>query len=180
MIIKTERLILRPWKKEDLKPFAMLNADKRVREYFPSLLTEKESDELALKIQKSIGEQGWGFWAASLIESDTFIGFIGLSPLDNSYPSHFAPGVEIGWRLAFDYWGKGFATEGAKACLEFGFNTLNLKEIVAFTAVENKRSRSVMEKLGMHHDPKDDFDHPKLPENHPLLRHVLYRIHRST
>ncbi len=123
---------------------------------------------------------GWGFWAASLIQTGECIGFIGLEDVYFSAPFNaFNPAVEIGWRLAFSHWGKGYATEGAKAALHYGFVTLSLKEIVSFTATQNKRSRRIMEKIGMHHDSKGDFDHPKLPEGHPLRRHVLYRIQQS-
>ena len=105
---------------------------------------------------------------------------IGLNRLDNSIlPVHFLPAVEVGWRLAFDYWGKGYATEGALACLKYGFEMLDLDEIVSFTTVTNKRSRAVMEKIGMHHDPKEDFDHPHVPEGNPLRKHVLYRLTRN-
>jgi 3-dehydroquinate dehydratase/shikimate dehydrogenase len=177
MIIKSERLILRPWRKEDLEPFTQLNADPRVMQYFPSTLNPEESHQLFKRINAKIDERGWGFWAVSLKENDTFIGMIGLNDLDKSnFPVHFTPAVEVGWRLAYDYWNKGYATEGATACLKYGFETLKLDEIVAFTAVKNLRSRAVMEKIGMHHDPKDDFEHPKIPEGHSLRRHVLYRI----
>lgn len=172
--IETERLILRPWKESDLEPFAALNADPKVREYFPGLLSRQESDESVKKVSDHIERCGWGLWAASLIQTGEFIGFIGLE--DVYFTAHFTPAVEIGWRLAFEHWSKGYATEGAKGALEFGFQTLKLDQIVAFTAVDNKRSRHVMEKLGMHHDPKEDFDHPKVPEGDPLRRHVLYKI----
>lgn len=176
-IIKTERLILRQWKEEDREPFAELNRDPRVREYFTKLLTREESDESIKLISDHIEKRGYGLFAASLIETDEFIGFIGLQ--DVSFKAAFnelKPAVEIGWRLAFNHWGKGYATEAAKASLKYGFETLNLEEIVAITAVQNKRSRHVMEKIGMRYDPKDDFDHPRLPAGHPLTRHVLYRI----
>lgn len=177
VLIKTTRLILRPWRKEDLEPFADLNADAKVMEYFPSTLSRKESDDLANRISSKLEEQEWGLWAVSVPGIVDFIGFIGLA--EPSFDAHFTPAVEVGWRLAFDHWGKGYATEGAKAILEHGFKTLNLNEIVSFTAVQNMRSRRIMEKIGMHHDPKDDFDHPKLPEDHSLRRHVLYRINHS-
>jgi 3-dehydroquinate dehydratase/shikimate dehydrogenase len=176
-IIKTSRLILRQWRNEDLEPFAKLNADPKVMEYFPSILSREESDQMAKRIEAKIAERGWGWWAVSAPGVADFIGFIGLNHVDKSMlPAHFTPAVEIGWRLAFDYWGKEYAREGAIACLRYGFQVLNLNEIVSFTAVPNSRSRRVMEKIGMHHDPKDDFDHPKLPEELWLRRHVLYRI----
>jgi len=172
--LKTERLILRPWKQEDLEPFAALNADPRVMEYFPALLSRKESDERVRCWQAKIEARGWGPWAVSVPGVSDFIGFIGLNDVD--FKVHFTPAIEIGWRLAHDYWGKGYAIEGARACLKYAFETLGLKEVVSFTAVSNQRSRRVMERIGMHHDPKDDFDHSKLPEGHALRRHVLYRL----
>lgn len=175
-IIQTNRLILRQWREEDLEHFAQLNADPRVREYFPGLLSRQESDHSVKLAADHIERCGWGFWAASLIQTGEFIGFIGLE--DVYFTAHFThtPAVEIGWRLAFNHWGQGYATEGALAALEYGFESLELKEIVSFTAMQNERSRHVMEKIGMHHDAKDDFDHPKLIEGHPLRKHVLYRL----
>lgn len=176
-IIQTDRLILRQWTSADLEPFANMNADPRVREYFPGLQTKEESNHSVSLASNHIEKFGWGFWAASLAETGEFIGFIGLE--DVHFQAKFVPAVEIGWRLAFKHWGKGYATEGALACLSYGFETLKLNEIVAFTVVENTRSRAVMQKIGMHHDLSDDFDHPKLPEGHPLRRHVLYRLERD-
>lgn len=177
MTIKTERLILRPWQETDLEPFAALNADPLVMEYFPSTLSRQESDQLVKRFQAKIEEKGWSLWAVSLIENGSFIGFIGLNDVTQAtLPVHFAPSVEVGWRLAYPFWGKGYATEGALACLKYGFEILELDEIVSFTAEQNLRSRAVMERIGMHHNPKDDFDHPKLPKGHKLRRHVLYRL----
>jgi 3-dehydroquinate dehydratase / shikimate dehydrogenase len=175
--IKTARMILRPWKREDLEPFAELNADPRVMEYFPSLKTRSDSDASIKRMSHHIEKYGWGLWAVSLMETGKFMGFIGLEHVDFEAP--FTPAIEIGWRLAFDYWGKGYATEGALACLRYGFEELALNEIVSFTAVQNMRSRAVMEKIGMHRDPKDDFDHPRIAPGHPLRRHVLYRLKRT-
>jgi 3-dehydroquinate dehydratase/shikimate dehydrogenase len=173
--MKTERLLLRPWKKDDFPPFAELTADPRVMEYYLSVMTREESDQAAMKYKTKLEEKGWGLWAVELLSCNKFIGYIGLDEInDPSYP--FSPAVEIGWRLAFDYWGQGYATEGALASLRYGFEELKLKEIVSFTTVENARSRRVMEKIGMHRNPKDDFDHPKLPDGHHHQRHVLYRI----
>ncbi len=172
--IKTNRLVLRQWQDSDLAPFAALNSDPRVREFFPGLQSREESDRDVKLVSDHIAKYGWGFWAVSLIETGEFIGFIGLE--DVYFQAHFTPAVEIGWRLAFDYWGKGYATEGAKAVLKYGFETLRLDQIVSFTTRGNTRSRHVMEKIGMHHQAQDDFDHPKLPEGHPLRTHVLYRM----
>jgi RimJ/RimL family protein N-acetyltransferase len=176
-IIQTERLILRQWHEEDLEPFAALNADPRVMEYFPATLSQQESDQMMKRMQTKIEERGWGWWAVSLVKNGNFIGFIGMNNVDPAtFPAHFAPAVEVGWRLACPYWGKGYATEGALVCLKYGFETLNLEEVVSFTAAQNMRSRAVMERIGMLRDPKDDFDHPKLPEGHRLRRQVLYRL----
>jgi len=181
--IQTKRLILRPWKKKDLETFAELNQDLQVMEYFPSLKSYKESQEEYHRIVKDFKKEGFGLWAVSIIGGADFIGFIGLNRV--KFAAHFTPAIEIGWRLIADFWGKGYATEGALACLKYGFETLHLNEIVSFTTLANKRSIAVMKRIGMSHDPKDDFDHPKLPEGHPLRRHVLYRIriegkHRKT
>lgn len=175
--LKTKRLILRPWREEDLEPFAQLNADPRVMEWLIGPLSQLESNELATRIQGKIEEQGWGFWAVEVPGVADFIGFIGIAQVLFSAP--FTPAVEIGWRLAYNYWGFGYATEGAKAVLDFGFQVIKLNEIVSLTVVDNMRSRHVMEKLGMHRDPKDDFDHPKVPKGHLLERHVLYRLRAS-
>lgn len=173
--LTTERLILRQWSKEDLEPFAQLNGNPQVMEFFPALLTQLQSDALAVRFKTGIELSGWGMWAATLKKPDVFIGFIGLLQVDPPYP--FAPAVEVGWRLLPAYWGQGLATEGALASLHFGFTTLALSEIVSMTAVQNTRSRHVMERIGMHFS--GEFDHPKLPPESPLRRHVLYRITRS-
>ncbi len=179
-VLQTKRLILRQWREDDLEPFAQLNADSRVREYFPGLLIRDESNASVKLMSDHIERCGWGFWAASLIQTGEFIGFIGLKDVYFKAPfNKLTPAVEIGWRLAFNHWGKGYATEGALEALRYGYETLNQEQIVSFTTVANQRSRNVMEKIGMHHDPKDDFDHPKLPEDHPLRRHVLYRLEKS-
>ncbi|MGL4348175.1 MAG: GNAT family N-acetyltransferase [Chlamydiales bacterium] len=174
MIIKTERLLLRPWQEKDIEPFYRMNADERVMKYFPKTLTWEESNKLFKKISTHIEKFDWGLWAVELPEVANFIGFIGLSPV--SFTAHFTPSVEIGWRLAYPYWGQGYATEGALAALRVGFEILHLLEIVSFTAKQNKRSIAVMKKIGMHHNESDDFDHPKLTLGNILSRHVLYRL----
>lgn len=173
-ILRTKRLLLRPWQKEDLEPFAAMNADDRVMEFFPAVKSFEQTRQEYEFILNRFEEHGYCFWAVSELHKTNFIGLIGLSYVD--FPAHFTPTVEIGWRLAYDYWGKGYATEGAKASLQYGFETLKLPEIVAFTAKQNRRSQNVMKKIGMHHNSKDDFDHPRLPEDNWLRRHVLYRI----
>ncbi|MEA3178556.1 MAG: hypothetical protein QOI59_2079 [Gammaproteobacteria bacterium] len=230
-LLTTQRLILRQWHESDRPAFARLNADPVVRQFFPKCLTRDESDADAARIQKTIEERGWGFWAVEVKgsgatgasqpdvtaagesditargESDAtatgasgvtargesgvasphvvaagapraaFIGFVGLWV--PSFTSHFTPCVEIGWRLAKEHWGNGYATEAAVACLRFGFENLTLQQIVAFTAPLNKRSTAVMERIGMSRNPADDFDHPNVPPGDPLRRHVLYRMNRS-
>ena len=178
MVIETDRLILRRWQSSDVKPFADLNADSRVMEFFPTTLTRDESDAMIATIEKRIDQYGFGFWAVELKDTKMFIGFVGLNVPGYAVP--FSPCVEIGWRLAFDHWGKGYASEGARAALLFGFETMHLPEIVSFTTVGNVRSRKVMERIGMIHDAKADFDHPNFPEHHPLRRHVLYRKRTSS
>ncbi len=176
-VIKTERLILRTWRDEDLKFFAELNSDPRVMEYFPSVKSVEETAQEFGYIKGGFDSFGWGFWAASLIEEDKFIGFIGL--MNVGFKARFTPAVEIGWRLAYEYWGKGYATEAAKASLQYGFENLNLDEIVSITPTQNIRSANVMKKIGMNHNPEDDFDHPRRAEGHPLRRHVLCRLKRT-
>lgn len=173
VMIETGRLVLRRWDARDAEPFATLNADPRVMEFFPNTLSRKESNAIIDIIEKRFDQHGFGLWAAEIKSSKTFIGFTGLSVPSYSLP--FSPCVEVGWRLAYDYWGKGYATEGAYAALTFGFETMHIAEIVSFTTEKNIRSRRVMEKIGMTHDLTSDFDHPELPEGHPLRRHVLYR-----
>ncbi len=174
VLLQTERLLLRPWRDEDLAPFAAMNADARVRAYFPGCLTRAESDASAEKIRASFEARGYGLWAAEEMSGAPFVGFIGLS--EPSFTAPFTPCVEIGWRLVHAAWGRGYATEGARAALAFAFERLGLAEIVSMTTPDNTRSRRVMEKLGMQRDPADDFDHPNLPPASPLRRHVLYRL----
>jgi len=172
--LRTERLRLRRWRQEDLALFAALNADPSVMRYFPGLLARGESDALAARIEAHFAAHGFGLWAVEIAATESFAGFVGLSSARFEAP--FTPCVEIGWRLAAEHQGHGYATEGAHAALAFGFRELGLAEIVSFTARGNERSRRVMEKLGMTRDPSDDFDHPALPSGHPLRRQVLYRL----
>jgi len=172
--LRTDRLLLRRWTAADREPFARMNADPRVMAHFSAALTREESDALADRIDAHFARRGFGAWAVEIPEVAPFAGFIGLAVPDFDAP--FMPSVEIGWRLAAEYWGNGYATEGARAALAFGFDTLGLAEIVSFTTPDNLQSRRVMERIGMMRDPADDFDHPNLPAGHPLRRHVLYRI----
>ncbi|QLF93004.1 GNAT family N-acetyltransferase [Pseudomonas sp. ABC1] len=169
---ETERLSLRQWCPADREPFAALNADPRVMEFFPSALARDESDALADRCQALITERGWGVWAVACKRSQAFVGFVGLHVPSAALP--FSPCVEIAWRLGFAHWGRGFATEAAAAVLRVGFDVLQLPEIVSFTAVANQRSRAVMERLGM--QASGMFEHPEVPEGSPLRRHCLYRL----
>jgi ribosomal-protein-alanine N-acetyltransferase len=172
--LDTERLKLRRWRERDREPFAALNADPAVMEHFPALLDRDESDALVERIESGFERHGFGLWALELRDGGEFVGFAGLAV--PPFEPHFTPAVEVGWRLARSAWGRGYATEAGRAALTFGFEGLGLDEVVSMTAVGNARSRAVMERLGMIHDPTDDFDHPGLPAGDPRRRHVLYRI----
>jgi RimJ/RimL family protein N-acetyltransferase len=174
--IETERLHLRQWIESDRAPFARLNADLRVMEFLPSILDRSASDAMIDRIQTKIAERGWGLWAVELKQDQQFIGYVGLQVLTANLP--FSPGVEIGWRLAFEYWGKGYATEAAQAALKVGFDRLDLPEIVSFTTIDNHRSSAVMERLGMNRET-ETFQHPSLPVGHLLREHCLYRLSRE-
>ena len=170
--LRTERLLLRRWRLSDRAAFAALNSDPRVMEFFPAVLSREESDATCDRIETRFAELGFGLWAAQTQTAD-FIGVIGLSV--PHYETHFTPCIEIGWRLAFDWWGQGLATEGAHAVMAFARDSLGAAEVVAMTATINARSRRVMEKLHMRHDPADDFAHPLVPACHRVCPHVLYR-----
>ena len=171
--IETPRLILRQWKKEDRPLFAKINADSDVMEFYPSILEKKESDEFAQKLESLITKRGWGLWAVETKDEKKFIGFVGLHKPTYDLPIKSC--VEIGWRLAKEYWGNGFATEAANAALDIAFGKLNLPEVYSFTSIINKKSKAVMERLGMVNTNKN-FNHPMLPENSQLSEHYLYKI----
>ena len=173
-VLQTDRLLLRRWREDDLVPFAALNADRNVMEHFPALLEREQSDALARWIERHLAQEGFGLWAVEVAGEVPFIGFVGLNRVP--FEAHFTPAVEVGWRLARPHWGKGYATEAARAALTFGFDEVGLTEIVSFTTEGNLRSRAVMERLGMSHDPADDFDHPSPVIGDRLRRHVLYRL----
>ena len=176
--LRTERLVLRDWRDSDLDAFAAMNADARVMEFMPACLARTESDSLAARVRSTLAAHGFGLWAVEVRRGAPFIGFVGLSvPL---FAAPFTPCTEIGWRLAHASWGNGYATEAARAVLAYGFERLGLDEILAFTAAGNTRSRAVMDRLGMEHSPRDDFEHPSLAEGHPLRHHVLYRARPRT
>ncbi len=175
--LETERLILRQWQPKDFAIFAQMNADSDVMQYFPKVLSTETSNIIANKCQQLLKDNGWGFWAVSLkgdsTKNDKFIGMVGLNKAHKDMP--FAPNVEIGWRLHKEYWRKGYALEAAKESLKFAFEVLDLDEVVAFTAVINKPSQRLMQRLGMSNSYQD-FYHPMLDSNHPLAKHVLYKI----
>lgn len=176
-VILTERLMLRNWQEEDLEPFAAINQDPRVMEYFPNILSIEEVAAFIAKTCAHIERHGFGFFACALRETNELIGFVGLNI--PSFEASFTPCVEVGWRLAFKHWGKGYATEAARKSLQIGFEQYDLEEIVAFTVPQNLRSRHVMERIGMQHDPAGDFYHTRFPKEHPLSLHVLYRIRKK-
>jgi len=173
--VETPRLLLRAWRETDRAPFREMNADAQVMRYFPSPLTAEETDALLERIRLHFEQHGFGLWAVALKETNEFAGFIGLAV--PAFEAHFTPCVEIGWRLAVRFWNRGLATEGAAAALAFAHNSLGLEQVVSFTAAQNFASRRVMEKIGMIRDLRGDFDHPLIPKEHPLGRHVLYRSH---
>lgn len=170
---ETPRLRLRQWRESDRKPFAAMNADPVVMEFFPALQSRAASDSSIDTWQEQLAERGWSNWAAEILSTGDFIGFVGLSVPQRLFS--FSPCVEVGWRLARAHWGRGFATEAALAALRVGFEQVGLKEIVSFTSVSNVRSRAVMKRIGMR-DTREDFEHPGVPEGHSLRAHCLYRI----
>jgi RimJ/RimL family protein N-acetyltransferase len=179
-VLVTDRLVLREWRDEDIAAFAELNADPVVMEYFPATLTPAQTAEVVDRIRSNFSTNGYGWWATEVRETGAFIGFIGLSA--PSWEAHFTPTVEIGWRLSRHAWGHGYAPEGARAAIDWAFTNLDLPgdQLTSFTAVGNTKSRRVMEKLGFTHDPDEDFDHPMLPLDSHVSRHVLYRLRRAS
>ncbi|MFD2082399.1 Protein N-acetyltransferase, RimJ/RimL family [Actinopolymorpha cephalotaxi] len=172
--LKTERLLLRRWRESDRAPFAAMNADPAVMEHFVSPLSEADSDAFVDRMEAAFERDGYGLWAVEVRETGDFVGFTGLSRV--TFDAPFVPAVEVGWRLAHHAWGRGFAPEAARAALGFAFDTVGLAEVVSFTAPVNERSQAVMRKIGMRRDPDGDFDHPRVPEGHPIRPHVLWRI----
>jgi len=172
--LRTRRLLLRRWREADREPFAALNADPEVMAHFPHPLTRDRSHRMIELIEAEFERHDFGLWALEVIDTGQFVGFAGLNEV--GFTAQFTPAIEVGWRLARTAWGHGYATEAARAALAYGFDNAVLSEVVSFTAVTNLRSQAVMRRLGMTHDPADDFDHPQLPARHRLSRHVLYRI----
>lgn len=174
--LETERLYLRQWKESDKHPLYLINSNPEVMRYFPNLLTEEENNAAVDRVRAHIETHGWGFWAVELKETGKLAGFVGLNI--PTYELPFSPCVEIGWRLSPEYWGKGYATEAGKTCLEFAFGTLNLNEIVSFTSVLNTPSEAVMKRLGMK-NANANFFNPVVPKESPLSEHVLYKVEKG-
>jgi len=172
--IQTARLRLRDWQPDDLAPFAAMNQCPEVMAHFPAPLTLAESKKSMQAFQQEIAQHGFGLFVCELAATAEFMGFVGLHI--PTFEAAFTPCVEIGWRLAQQFWDQGYATEAARAVLQFGFEQSKLAEILSFTVPDNQRSRRVMEKIGMHYCPKEDFYHPRLPREHRLAKHVLYRL----
>jgi RimJ/RimL family protein N-acetyltransferase len=170
----TERLVLRRWSAEDLDPFGALNADPVVMEHFQKMLSREESDEMASRIDAEFEDCGFGLWAVEVSGGSPFIGYVGLHRVPFVAP--FTPAVEVGWRLAREHWGHGYATEAATEAVRFGLEDVGLDEVVSFTTPDNVRSQKVMERLGMVRDATSDFEHPNVPIGHHLRSHVLYRF----
>jgi RimJ/RimL family protein N-acetyltransferase len=170
--LRTDRLLLRDWRASDLDPWAAMNADPVVREYFPGVLTREQSEASVARFQADLDRRGWGWWAVEIAATGEFIGFTGLDPVEAGMPFS---GVETGWRLARPAWGHGYATEAARAAVSHAFEGLGLAEVLAVTVAGNLRSRAVMRRLGMTYDPADDFDDPEVPEG-PLRRGVVHRL----
>jgi ribosomal-protein-alanine N-acetyltransferase len=169
--LRTQRLLLRDWRPDDLAPFAALNADPAVMEHFPGLQDRATSDASVNRFREHLDEHGWGFWALERLDTGEFIGFTGLNTVPSDVP--LSPGIEVGWRLARAQWGLGFATEAARAALDVAFYGIGAREIVSFTSHANERSQAVMRRIGLHRRPSADFDHPRFP-NWPGRRHVVY------
>jgi RimJ/RimL family protein N-acetyltransferase len=174
--IKTKRLLLRQWRLSDFNFFARMNSNKKVMHYYPDTLTREQSDELALRIQQKIATNGWGFWAVEIPDVCEFIGFVGLNkPLYKLPVNNSEEIIEIGWRLANEYWGKGYATEAALSALDVGFNQLQFSEIFSFASTLNQASINVMKRLKMQ-NTHFYFNHPKISQGHILEKHCLYKI----
>lgn len=173
-IIETPRLLLRTWEQEDAGPYFQINQDSKVIEHLKGPLTIEEVSSFITGANEQQQKRGYTLWATELKETEELIGFIGLNY--DEWQSHFTPSVEIAWRLGSQFWGKGYATEGARAALEYGFKKCNLKEIFSFTVPANTRSSHVMEKIGLKRDPTGDFAHPEIDPSHRLSHHILYRL----
>ena len=180
IILETQRLLLRTWCDTDLEPMTTINQDPKVMHYFPAPGNQQQTQDHLERIDHHQNTYGYSLYAAELKSSVEMIGFVGfIHRTADDFDAPFIPATEIGWRLATTHWNQGYATEAAQALCHYGFNQLGLPEIVSFTTLHNLPSRRVMEKIGLHHFPQDDFDHPAMEKSHPLCRQVLYRLTRS-
>ena len=175
--LRTPRLLLRQWKDDDLDAWCEMNADAEVRKYFASVNKRVDSEGEASRAKANIAHRGWGFWAIEVPAVDTFIGFVGLHA--PPFPAPWQPAVEIGWRLKRASWRHGYATEAAMAARNFAFNQLELPQIIAMSVVTNEPSHRVMHRIGMTRWEGMEFDHPRVPEDWPLKRHIVHRITRD-
>lgn len=174
-VLKTKRLGLRHWSPHDVEPFARMNQDPQVMRYFPSLLTRTQTEELIEAIERHFTEHEYGLYAVDQMSSSAFIGFVGLYTA--TFEEEFTPCPEIGWRLDSRYWGQGYATEAACACLQQGFGEFGIEEVFSFTSAINRRSIAVMERIGLHYRKR--FLHPRIDQDSELCQHVLYALTRS-
>lgn len=177
IILKTDRLILRTFEERDIDPMSLIDQDPKVCEFLPGIGNREKTAQGVHGIMNHYHDHGFSLYAVELKSTGEMIGWCGL--MIPAFKAHFMPSVEIGWRLASSQWNHGYATEAAKAVLQYAFENLQLNEVVSFTVPNNIRSRRVMEKIGLHHNPDDDFEHPKLEKSHPLCRHVLYRVSKN-
>jgi RimJ/RimL family protein N-acetyltransferase len=175
-MLETPRLILREWRDADVDAWAVMGTDPRVMEHFPALHDRSQSEASAARFRDRLERDGYGWWPIEVKGGAAFAGVILLQAIP--FESHFTPAIEVGWWLAHEHWGNGYATEGARAALDFAFNELQRTEVVAITTPVNVRSQRVMQRLGMTRDPRDDFEHPWIAEGHRLRTHVLYRLKR--
>lgn len=173
-MLETPRLLLRGWRDSDVEPLVQMNADPRVNAFLYRTYTREISQAAVERMREELARAGYGWWVVEVRNGPAFAGMVCVREVP--FEARFTPTWEIGWRFAFDAWGHGYATEAARAALDFAFGRLGLREIVAFTSESNLRSQRVMVRLGMTHDPADDFDHPLIEEEHALRRHVLYRL----
>jgi len=172
--LESERLLLRSWRDEDVRQWVAMSADPRVMRFFPSTYEADRATVMAQTFRERLEADGYGWWVLEAKNVSPFVGVIALQKVP--FEAHFTPAFEIGWRLKPEFWGRGYASEGSKLATLFAFDVLNLDEIVAMSAVQNIPSQRVMERLGMTHDPRDDFDNPRLEDGHPLRRHALWRL----
>lgn len=176
--MRTARLVLREWAEADRAAFVAMHADRVVMDLMPSVLSKSQCDVLIERNLLHFAQHGFGLWSVEVPEGQPFIGYVGL--VHTPFVAPFTPCVELAWMLARDHWGNGYALEAARSVIERAFGPLGLQELVAFTVPENTRSRRLMERLGMTHDEREDFEHPRLPTGHPLRRHVLYRLRNTS